>query len=263
MDHHKMLRFISFMLVIILMASTVMTALAKYDTIPFGEQSDTVRKLQQTLKDKGYYKGSVDGKFGPTTKKAVSRYQASIGLRADGKPGNRTLTALYDGGSKALNTVTGKNPASNFTPKNPKTLYYGCTGSRVQLLQRALKAAGFFKGSIDGKYGDMTELAVRKFQTKKGLHVDGIAGAKTLARLNTSQKRVKVGSGFLLSEGSKGSVVASLQQKLISKGYIMPITSGYFDANTTVMVKAWQGVAGKPQTGTVTESEYNAFILGK
>ena len=69
-----------------------------------------VSTLQRNLKSKGYYKGKIDGKFGQKTRSAVYRYQKAIGLTADGKPGNKTLTALYDGIS-ALNTIDGKKKA--------------------------------------------------------------------------------------------------------------------------------------------------------
>lgn len=266
MDRQKLLRILSFMIVTLLVVSVALNAFAKYDTIPYGEQSDRVRTMQSALKKKGYYRGSVDGKFGPSTKSAVYRYQASIGLKADGKPGDRTLTALLDGGSTAINTT--KNSEKNaFVPKDPRSLYYGCTGPRVTNLQRALAAAGYFKGTVDGKYGDMTELAVRKFQTKRGLHVDGVVGRKTLASLNKAQSKVRLGTAFVLAIGSKGSEVKALQAKLVREGYDVWITGtmdkhGYFGEATKEMVLAWQENTGKSMTGTVKEKDYNAYVLG-
>lgn len=46
-------------------------------------------------------------------------------------------------------------------------------------IQRALKAAGFDPGAIDGKDGPMTRAAVKQFQSQNGLAVDGVAGPKT------------------------------------------------------------------------------------
>ena len=266
MDRQKLLRLLSFMLALILVSSIALTALAKYETIPFGEQSDRVRSLQKALKKAGYYKDSVDGKFGQGTRSAVYRYQRDLGLKADGKPGDRTLTALLEGKS-AINNM-GNSEKKTFVPKDPKSLYYGCTGPRVSNLQRALAAAGYFKGPIDGKYGDMTELAVRKFQTKRGLHVDGVVGRKTLASLNQAQKKVRLGTGFLLAVGSRGDEVKYLQSKLKSLGYESAATSpadknGYFGPATQEMVKAWQKATGASQTGTVKESVYNSFVAGK
>lgn len=50
-------------------------------------------------------------------------------------------------------------------------------------IQRALKAAGFYKGTIDGKIGPQTKAAIRSFQKSHGLKVDGVVGKKTAAAL--------------------------------------------------------------------------------
>jgi N-acetylmuramoyl-L-alanine amidase len=60
---------------------------------------------------------------------------------------------------------------------------YGSTGSEVTQIQKKLKAWGYYNGSIDGIYGSQTVQAVKAFQKKNGLTVDGIAGTKTLAAM--------------------------------------------------------------------------------
>lgn len=52
-------------------------------------------------------------------------------------------------------------------------------------IQRALKNAGYYQGSIDGKIGSKTKEAIIKFQKAQGLKADGIVGKKTAAALNT------------------------------------------------------------------------------
>lgn len=255
-------RFIALSLVLILSLCVIAPAFAKYSTIPYGEKSDAVRAMQKALKDQGYYKGSVDGSFGPATQKAVKKFQSSAGLKADGKPGNRTLSALYDGAS--ANEVIARK-AREIIPKNPNSLYYGCAGDRVKTLQRALKAAGYYSGSIDGTFGESTESAVKKFQSAKQMHVDGIAGTKTIAALNKAQKKVKIGSSFTLTLGSRGSTVKTVQAKLYTLGYWSTIDdpSGFYQDGTTEMVKDWQRDNGHSATGALTEKQYNQMILGK
>lgn len=58
-------------------------------------------------------------------------------------------------------------------------LVRGKTGGDVYELQGRLKYLGFYKGSIDGVFGTKTYWAVRNFQYKFGMKVDGIVGAKT------------------------------------------------------------------------------------
>lgn len=57
---------------------------------------------------------------------------------------------------------------------------YGSRGSEVTTIQEKLKRWGYYNGYVDGIYGSQTVSAVKKFQKKNGLTVDGIAGTKTL-----------------------------------------------------------------------------------
>ncbi len=62
----------------------------------------------------------------------------------------------------------------------------GSTGSEVTKIQTKLKNWGYYKGSVDGKYGAQTQKAVKDFQKKNGLTADGIAGSATLAAMGIS-----------------------------------------------------------------------------
>lgn len=56
----------------------------------------------------------------------------------------------------------------------------GSSGEEVRKIQTKLKNWGYYNGSVDGIYGWQTENAVRSFQKKNGLKVDGVAGQATL-----------------------------------------------------------------------------------
>lgn len=57
---------------------------------------------------------------------------------------------------------------------------YGSRGTEVRTIQDKLKRWGYYTGNVDGIYGSLTVSAVKKFQQKNGLNVDGIAGNNTL-----------------------------------------------------------------------------------
>ena len=57
---------------------------------------------------------------------------------------------------------------------------YGSRGSEVRTIQDKLKRWGYYTGNVDGIYGSLTVTAVKRFQQKNGLTVDGIAGTRTL-----------------------------------------------------------------------------------
>ena len=55
--------------------------------------------------------------------------------------------------------------------------------TRNKDIQKALKNAGFYTGSADGKIGPKTKKAIEEFQSSKGLKADGKVGPKTWAEL--------------------------------------------------------------------------------
>ena len=99
---------------------------------------------------------------------------------------------------------------------------YGSRGSEVRTIQDKLKRWGYYTGSVDGIYGSLTVSAVKKFQQKNGLTVDGIAGTKTLNAM-----------GIMTSSSSGGS-------------------SSNNSSNVNLLAKAIYGESrGEPYTGQV------------
>ncbi len=65
----------------------------------------------------------------------------------------------------------------------------GMTGSAVQSVQYMLIDAGYLAGGADGIFGSATKDAVKRFQADKGLEIDGIVGAQTMAALSEASGR--------------------------------------------------------------------------
>ena len=85
----------------------------------------------------------------------------------------------------ALAVVFAVNICLILTVQNASAASYkrGSTGSVVTQIQKKLSAWGYYDGAVDGVYGSRTEAAVRYFQEKNGLTVDGKAGDQTLAAM--------------------------------------------------------------------------------
>ena len=80
-------------------------------------------------------------------------------------------------------------PVSKSTPPSRPQMSHpwvslGSRGPSVAQLQRELQAAGISPGPIDGIFGAMTERAVRAYQEKFHLAVDGIVGPQTWGSLD-------------------------------------------------------------------------------
>ena len=75
-----------------------------------GSSGSVVTRIQQRLRDWGYYTYAVDGIYGSRTTAAVKKFQKANGLTADGICGEKTLAALglrvpaasADGNTRAL-----------------------------------------------------------------------------------------------------------------------------------------------------------------
>ena len=67
--------------------------------------------------------------------------------------------------------------------KAEAALRRGSTGDEVVAVQKRLKQWGYYSGAVDGIFGYGTERAVRWFQEKNGLTVDGVVGQKTAAAM--------------------------------------------------------------------------------
>ena len=130
---------------------------------------------------------SADGDYGPVTVRAVRAFQGRHGLLVDGQVGPHTSAALHvrlsgpvtqyphDGSSHGR---THHHHASHHVAPSSMILRLYDRGPAVAVVQRALGI------SADGDYGPVTVRAVRAFQGRHGLLVDGQVGPHTSAALH-------------------------------------------------------------------------------
>lgn len=109
----------------------------------------------------------------------------------------------------------------------------GNRGNGVKFLQCYLNLYGNAL-TVDGIFGASTQSAVQRFQQNNGLSVDGIVGR------NTWRALLRQGPLPLLRQGSRGSFVWYLQQKLLSKLYTPGTIDGLFGSNTESAVRQFQ-----------------------
>ncbi len=69
-----------------------------------------VREVQQALNEKGFNPGPIDGKWGPRTQAALTKFQNSQGITASNKLDDRTLAAL---GVDASNIQTSQSGSAS------------------------------------------------------------------------------------------------------------------------------------------------------
>jgi len=68
------------------------------------------KEIQQVLADKGYFKGQVDGNWGPSSIDALKRFQHDQSLAEDGKIGSLSLMALGLGPKRVAHAEPAPQP---------------------------------------------------------------------------------------------------------------------------------------------------------
>ena len=279
-------------LLALLCALTLLSgAMAAAGTLRNGDEGQEVMNLQIALNQLGYATGGTDGKFGTRTENAVRKFQKANGLNVDGLAGARTQTLIYQKvGTAAAPAATPKPqaaaPAAQTQPAagsifggNYTKLQLGSRGERVTLLQQSLAQLGYTPGRADGSFGNATYKAVVAFQKAEGLTKDGIAGKKTLTRIETrlssgaapvaetpaptaaptaapAPAETVTTDGYTiptvtLRKGATGAAVMSVQQRLKELGYYTGKLDGSYGNGTMNAVRAFQKKNGLGQDGLV------------
>ena len=88
----------------------------------------------------------------------------------------------------------------------------GATGNTVRTIQTKLKRWGYYKGGVDGIFGSKTREAVKYFQRRNGLKVDGIVGPATLKALGISST-----SGSNSGSNSNGTSFSNSDVTLLAR----------------------------------------------
>lgn len=273
------------MLALVLMLTLVITSSAAALKLQKNDKSDNVRRLQQALTQLGYYSGTVDGSFGSGTKAAVSAFQQANSLTVDGIAGSATIALLekQTGIDIDGNSSSSSSTATGLFKGDYSKLQYTSSGSRVRVLQQALKDLGFTISKVDGVFGQSTFEAVMAFQKATGLTVDGKAGKNTLVKLesyfdsngNVTQPMItpkptadldNIAYGIptrTLREGMGGQDVLYTQDRLAALGYLTGISDGQYGAATKAAVLAFQKKNGLSADGVLgTNTRKRLFSEG-
>jgi len=106
----------------------------------------------------------------------------------------------------------------------------------VVVVQGDLTFLGYYEGQIDGIAGEMTQEAVRAFQTDAGIDVDGAYGPQTDAAMAETLE-------------SNAEYVTELQEFLVDKELYPGPVDGDYGKGTTSAVKAFQKDCEIEETG--------------
>lgn len=214
-----------FLLVLVISLTSVTFA----DILKTGSKGAEVTKLQNKLKELGYFNAVPTGQFGSITKAAVRKFQADKGLTVDGVAGAKTLKVLYSTGTQS-----------------------SVSKETLKKIQTVLNKMGLYKGRTDGIYGKLTKAAVKEFQSKYGLKVTGTIDKETETKI-LSQYTTTVASsrGGSTESGSQTTRIEAVnaekaEVQLLSEDSAASIASGEENkSKTKIEVLDWWTEANK------------------
>jgi peptidoglycan hydrolase-like protein with peptidoglycan-binding domain len=148
----------------------------------------------------------------------------------------------------AMLLLSGPLAAKAFSQAVFPTQSIGNRGVDVKAIQHLLNQHGYSLGA-DGIFGSGTEAAIRDFQSKNGLGVDGIVGPNTWGKLAVTVK-----------SGSSGEAVKAVQVLLNEKRSAGLTVDGVFGAGTDSAVRSFQSHAGLTADGIVGPTTWKNLV---
>lgn len=204
---------------------------APYYKVGKDTDGDDVARIQQRLYELGYLANATDvtGHFGDSTEEAVKKLQEVNALSVDGTVGMQTVNLLYSEDVK------------------PNLIAFGEESEVVLKCQQRLKALGYLREEPDGKFGNATQVAIREFQSRNDLIVDGYLGPTTRQILESGEAKP-----FGLRVGDQSESVWTIQKRLNHYGYLASnLITGYYGDLTEDAVISFQSNNGLSADGTV------------
>lgn len=241
------------------------------------ENGEYIVNTSRTIDGTTYYFDS-QGRSSKTPSDTSSSSSSSSSSGSDNSSGSSSSSASDSSGNQSS------------TSNAPSVYKNGSSGAEVKKIQQRLADLGYYKGAIDGNFGDATEEAYKAFQKAAGLTVDGIAGdsrntlysedapeapkADTTAKVEEDKPEEETTAptepateptteAVQYQNGDEGEKITAIQQQLIKLGYFAMEATGYYGEYTAQTVANFQNQNSLDSTGIVDEKTYNALFSDK
>lgn len=223
---------------------------------------------------------TVDGSYGAATVSAVEAFQTLFGLTPDGVVGRSTWNKLKEVGLAVANKIVAANVApGQFTT----TTRAGSSGTAVRAVQYYLRRLAAYysdvpRVAVDGKFGAATTRAVKAWQSRAGLTVDGVVGRMTFQSLYDAAQALEASGPVVrmvslpapaatLRPGDTGAAVLRLNRLLLFLSQWIPeinftasdTPDNTFDLELETAVRSAQRYFGLTETGAVTAADWKVF----
>lgn len=135
----------------------------------------------------------------------------------------------------------------------------GDKGDAVGDLQRRLALIGYSADGDSQEFGTETEAVLRRFQSDRGLVVDGVCGPQSWNALVEAEHRLGDRLLYYRAPMMRGDDVAELQRRLGQLGFDPHWVDGILGPRTQKAIQQFQQNVGLPDDGVVGRSTIDAL----
>lgn len=221
----------------------------KFETIEAGADGDDVTKIQDRLRELGYFNDESTGYFATGTQEAVKSFQDKAGLTSNGAVDEETWNLLF----------------SEDAPEKYITYSLGDFDEMqqgIENIQNKLIALQYYYEDATGYFGEATESALKFFQEANDLEATGVADKETQMVLFGGEAKVNPNAGAVVY-GMSGTPVTTMQERLIELRYMSGEASGYFGDDTLSAVNAYQTASGLELRKSLSPEQLDVLYSSK
>jgi peptidoglycan endopeptidase LytF len=218
---------------------------------------ETIKKVQEELRDKGYYHGKIDGVLGPNTREALRRYQKEEKLSGDGRLTRETADHL------GVKTAKGSTVDDHFEQAGEAIEeHYGEAGKSVgkgsKELGHEVKKGEVTEGAKDfgkgvGGFGKEVGKGTAKGAKKVAEGVKDVFDGDADKSKSTEPDADTAKPQSTHPQAQSKDSVAKAQQVLKDKGYYTGSIDGLTGPGTHSALKRFQEKEGLTPTGTLND----------
>lgn len=139
---------------------------------PVRPTADIILDIQRELTRRGFYDGTIDGRYGPKTDAAIRDFEQATGLKASAEPSEALLRAIKGANNKSAKTTGSTTRAAPPVRNDPIAEMLG-PSKRVLAVQRALADFGYAQIKPTGILDPETQAAIERFERERKLPVTG------------------------------------------------------------------------------------------
>ena len=251
---------------------------AKKTAWSIGDEGDQVIKIQERLKELGFYNDEITGYFGEKTQKAYKEFQKAAGVTVDGICGESDRDILYSSGAPYAEVEEEKEEAeqqtenqadentdasedeennSNEEENQEDVMTVGDYSDDVYSVQTRLIELKYMDDDATGYFGELTQTAVSDFQAYNEMETTGEVDNETKTAIFSKDAIVNPEAKDETSEEEEKATF-TFKKAVNSEEKASAQTAAVEEATSTTVVLDSDNLASEALADLASEGEFQS-----